>query len=104
MLEASSTQLQAVRCCSLGLHHMPQAMKSLVKPKAGPDVIKHRNRQLVGQLDYDIVVCGGTLGLLLALSLQVCPVPANLVPWSSHLETVHLAWPCLLKLLPFLRV
>ena len=51
-----------------------QAMKSLVKPKAGPDVIKRRNRQLVGQLDYDIVVCGGTLGLLLALSLQVSPV------------------------------
>ena len=59
------------------VQHVPQAMKSLVKPKAGPDVIKRRNRQLVGQLDYDVVVCGGTLGLLLALSLQASRAQAD---------------------------
>ena len=66
---------------------MPQAMKSLAKPKAGPDVIKRRNRQLVGQLDYDVVVCGGTLGLLLALSLQVCR--AQVDSGSSCLTVWH---------------
>ena len=50
----------------------------MVKPKGGPDVIKRRQRPLPGVLDYDVVVCGGTLGLLLALALQVCPVRANL--------------------------
>ena len=46
-------------------------MKSVSKPKGGPDVIKRRERPLPGQPEYDVVVCGGTLGLLLALTLQV---------------------------------
>ena len=45
-------------------------MKSAVKPRAGPDVVKRRQRPLPGQLDYDVMVCGGVLGLLVGLSLQ----------------------------------
>ena len=40
--------------------------------KRGPAVVRVRHRRLDQALDFDVAVCGGTLGLLLALSLQVC--------------------------------
>jgi hypothetical protein len=48
-----------------------QAMKTM-PPKRGPTVVRVRHRRLTETLDCDLVVCGGTLGLLLALALQVC--------------------------------
>ena len=47
-----------------------QAMKS-APAKRGPAVIRVRHRRLQQALDCDVAVCGGTLGLLLALALQV---------------------------------
>ncbi|KAK9806132.1 hypothetical protein WJX72_002795 [[Myrmecia] bisecta] len=38
--------------------------------KRGPAVVKTRHRKL-GQVDYDVCVCGGTLGLFIALALQL---------------------------------
>lgn len=36
-----------------------------------PHVVRVRNRRLKSPVDYDVVMCGGTLGLFLALALQV---------------------------------
>lgn len=47
-----------------------QAMKA-APAKRGPAVIRVRHRRLEQALDCDIAVCGGTLGLLVALALQV---------------------------------
>ena len=47
-----------------------QAMKS-GPAKRGPAVIRVRHRRLQQAIDCDVAVCGGTLGLLLALALQV---------------------------------
>ena len=50
---------------------MAQAMKT-GPAKNGPAVIRVRHRRLNQvALDFDVAVCGGTLGLLLALALQV---------------------------------
>ncbi|BDA41128.1 hypothetical protein COCOBI_01-7830 [Coccomyxa sp. Obi] len=40
-------------------------------PKRGPAVVRVRHRRLTETLDCDVAVCGGTLGLLLALALQL---------------------------------
>ena len=37
----------------------------------GSDVVWKRLREQNGNLDYDVVVCGGTLGVFIALSLQL---------------------------------
>ena len=47
-----------------------QAMKSAPSKRA-PAVIRVRHRRLQQAMDCDVAVCGGTLGLLLALGLQV---------------------------------
>ncbi|CAL5227327.1 g10267 [Coccomyxa viridis] len=47
-----------------------QAMKS-APAKRGPAVIRVRHRRLQHAFDCDVAVCGGTLGLLLALALQL---------------------------------
>lgn len=48
-----------------------QAMKN-APPKRGPAVVRVRHRRLTETLDCEVAVCGGTLGLLVALALQVC--------------------------------
>lgn len=52
--------------------------------KKGPQVVKYGEGRLPGPVDYDVVICGGTLGLFLATSLQlrghkVCIVEKRLV-------------------------
>ncbi|CAK0756134.1 hypothetical protein CVIRNUC_002428 [Coccomyxa viridis] len=47
-----------------------QAMKS-APAKRAPAVIRVRHRRLQQEMDCDVAVCGGTLGLLLALGLQL---------------------------------
>ena len=42
--------------------------------KRGPAVIRVRHRRLQQSLDCDVAVCGGTLGLLLALALQASTI------------------------------
>ncbi len=39
--------------------------------KRGPTVVTKRFRG-IGAVDYDVCVAGGTLGVFLALALQVC--------------------------------
>eukprot|EP00884_Botryococcus_braunii_P016460 jgi/Botrbrau1/3498/Bobra.341_2s0028.1 len=40
-------------------------------PKRGQTVIRVRHRRLPAPPDYDVAVCGGSLGILVALALQV---------------------------------
>ena len=50
-----------------------QAMRNS-PPRPGAAVVRTRNRRMLHsgtKLDCDVCVCGGTLGLLLALALQV---------------------------------
>ena len=41
--------------------------------RKGPTVITKPNRK-VGALDYDVCICGGTLGVFIGLALQVCEI------------------------------
>ncbi len=58
-----------------------QAMKS-APAKRGPAVIRVRHRRLQQAFDCDVAVCGGTLGLLLALALQVSLAAL----WLAHAD------------------
>ncbi len=51
----------------------PQALKkSRDQPsRKGPTVISKRYRA-IGQPEFDVCVAGGTLGIFIALALQVC--------------------------------
>lgn len=49
-----------------------QAMRTQL-PKRGPTVVRVRHRKLPSPPEYDVAVCGGVLGLLVAIALQVCP-------------------------------
>jgi len=51
-------------------HSAAQALRSAPE-KRGPPVVRVRHRRLPGELDCDVAVCGGTLGLFLALALQL---------------------------------
>jgi hypothetical protein len=52
--------------------------------KRGPTVVTKRYRAL-GATDYDVCVAGGTLGVFLALALQVMLPAAVVTPAERHL-------------------
>ena len=74
----------------LDLYDSVQAMKS-APAKRGPAVIRVRHRRLQQAFDCDVAVCGGTLGLLLALALQVSPSISALCTRSTACVSVRTA-------------
>ena len=71
-------------------------MKS-APPKRGPAVVRVRHRRLNDALDCDVAVCGGTLGLLVALALQVsrCMHASEIDHASCHASRNHARFcPC----------
>ena len=68
----SATRLSQAPACRAPTaeHSAAQALRSAPEKRA-PPVVRVRHRRLPGELDCDVAVCGGTLGLFLALALQL---------------------------------
>ena len=43
------------------------------RPRPPPHIVRTRGHRLSGPLEHDVIVAGGTLGILPALALQVEP-------------------------------
>ena len=63
---ASNARLEALKLTGAAL----QALKE--QPvKCGPTVVRPRHRRMPHAADFDVCVCGGTLGIFIATALQV---------------------------------
>ena len=62
--------LTIVRCCANDLQNLQNQKDEPDKP--GPTVVKRVAGETLGEEpEFDVCVCGGTLGVLVALALQV---------------------------------